>query len=301
MKKILSVLLSVMLVLSLMAGCGAPTSSSTDNALAQPPAEYGDGLYESSADNITDTVLPQNRKLIKTISLNAETRDMDTLLSQLDAQVSQLGGYIEERAVRNGSTDSSQRTRSASMTIRIPADQADAFVENVANYSNITSSNQSVEDVTLTYVATESRISALQAEESRLLELMESAETMSDLLEIEARLTEVRYELESVTSQLRTYDNLIDYATVYLEVTQVEELTEPEPESFWERISSGFVASLASLWHLLVELVIMLVVALPYLALIGILVLVILLLISRGQKKRSARKAPGTQQDAPKE
>lgn len=301
MKKILAVLLSALLLSSLLIGCGGTTSESMDYAMAEDAAQYENGLYESALGTSADTALPENRKLIKTVYLDAETQDMDTLLASLDTQVSELGGYMEERSIHNGSAYSSYRYRSASLTIRIPADQVDAFVANVADFSNIISSNQTVEDVTLNYVATESRITALQTEEARLLELMESAETMSDLLEIEERLTEVRYELESVTSQLRTYDNLIDYATVYLEVSQVQELTEPEPESFWDRISSGFMESLASLWDFLVEVVIALIVSLPYILLIGIVVAVIVLLVKKGRKKRPADKAPSAQKDEPKE
>lgn len=301
MKKTISLSLCLLLLLSLLAGCGATASNTADYAVSEQLSGASGGLYESAAESGTSTVLPENRKLIKTVYLDAETQDLDTLLAQLDTQVAEMGGYMEERSVHNGSAYSSYRYRSASMTIRIPADQVDAFVARVAEHSNIISSNQSVEDVTLAYVDTESRVAALETEQERLLALMENAETMADLLEIEARLTEVRYELESVASQLRTYDNLIDYATIYLDVSQVQELTEPEPESFWERVSSGFMESLKNLGNFLVELVVGLLTGLPYILLMGAVILVIVLLVKRAKKKRPVNKAPRTQTDEPKE
>ena len=63
---------------------------------------------------------------------------------------------------------------------------------------------------------------------------------MGDLLQIEARLTEVRTELEKVASQLRLYDNQVDYATVYLYISQVKVYTEVEEQTVWQRIGSGF-------------------------------------------------------------
>ena len=66
---------------------------------------------------------------------------------------------------------------------------------------------------------------ALETEQDRLLELMEQAETTEDLLAIESRLTDVRYQLESAASQLKLYDSLVSYSTVYLTVEEVQKLT----------------------------------------------------------------------------
>ena len=312
-RKLFTILLA--LVMLLLTACGGSSKGAVtqeyaamDMAPMESPAAMEEMGYETQAasNSLTtsdtgSTALPESRKWIITMDMSVETEGLDAMLEELDSHILELKGYVEVQNVHNGSAYSTRRYRSASLTIRIPADQVDAFVANVADFSNIISSNQTVEDVTLNYVATESRVTALQTEEARLLELMESAETMSDLLEIEERLTEVRYELESVTSQLRTYDNLIDYATVYLEVSQVQELTEPEPESFWDRISSGFMESLARLWDFRVEVVIALIVSLPYILLIGIVVAVIVLLVKKGRKKRPADKAPSAQKDEPKE
>lgn len=296
-RRILTLLLGFVLLLALLPGCSSGVDSNS-RAEAEPAAPQAtvaeDALY--SAEEQTGAVLPQDRKLIKTVYLDAETEDMDALLTRLDAQVSELGGYMEARTVHNGSAYSSSRYRSADLTIRIPAENVDAFVKQVEDASNIISSNQTVEDVTLNYVATESRKLALETEQERLLELMESAETMADLLEIEARLTEVRYELESITSQLRLYDNQIDYATVYLSVSQVQELTAPEPESFWERISTGFVDSVKNLGSFFVELVIALIVGLPYILVVAVIAIVIILLCRRGKKRRNAKRQPPVNQ-----
>ena len=113
---------------------------------------------------------------------------------------------MESSNIQNGSAYSGRRYRNATITARIPAKDVDSFVDRVGEISNIVSSRQTVEDVTLSYVATESRMKALQTEESRLLELLSKAETLDDLLTVEKRLTQVRTELEQVTSALRVFD-----------------------------------------------------------------------------------------------
>lgn len=297
-RKLLALLLTILLVAGMFAGCGAATMDNAAGGIldyAEAPEavapDYNYGLSDSvgKVDTESTAVTPQNQKLIRKIYLDAETEDMDALLSQVEKRINELGGYVEAREVYNGSMYSSTRYRNAYLTIRIPAQNLDSFVEHVSEVSNITNNRETSDDVTLQYVAIESRISALETERDRLMELLEQAQDMSDLLMIEARLTEVLAELESVNSQLRVYDNQINYGTIYLDVNEVVEYTEPEPENGWQRMGSGFVKSLKGLWTGIKEVAIFLVSALPYLALIAGIALAIVLII-RGSVRRKRRK-----------
>ena len=292
-QKITAFFLTLVLLLGILAGCGKTATS--DLSFDQNGAALGEGIYDSpkaedSSASAGDTVL-SDRKLIKTADIDAETEDLDRLLSELSAQIGRVGGYVESQEIYNGSAYSSGRSCSASITIRIPAEELDNFVNAVAGFSNVISRQTRVEDVTLTYVATESRVAALQAEEARLLELMAQAETMSDLLEIESRLTDVRYELESVTSQLRVLENQVSYSTVSLYVSEVRQYTVVAEESLWQRISGGFVRSLKNLGNGILELLVFLLVNLPYLVVVGLVVAVIVILIVRRNKKIVAKRA----------
>lgn len=269
-KKILCLAL-VLLLLTGLAGCAAgwgvsnKTAAADTSMMEMETAGASDGLY---GEDLTDAAPSSDRKWIITVDMRAETEDMDTLLRELNTRIGSLEGYVESSNVYNGSAYSqSRRYRNASLTIRIPAQRVDAFTEALSGISNITSTDKDMKDITLTYVSVESRKKALQTEETRLLELMEQAETMSDLLEIEARLTEVRYELESVTSQLRVYDNQVDYATIYLYISEVKEYTVVEDQTVWQRIGSGFVSSLKGIGNFCVELFVFILGNILYLAL----------------------------------
>ena len=152
--------------------------------------------------------------------------------------------------------------------------------------------SETADDVTLQYVDTESRIKALQVEQERLLELLSKAETMADLLEIEARLTDVRYELERYTANLRGLDNKVNYATVSLNIRQVRVLTEPEPETLWQRISRGFGDNLEDIGEDLTDFVVWLVVYSPQLILIAAVVIAIALLLRRKIRIRRKKEIP---------
>lgn len=293
MKRFLAISLTLLLTLSLLAGCGAKSNgSSNELADGMMGGTGGSASLESGTSNpgesITDAAtLPQNQKLVRKIWLDAETEDLDALLSQVDQKIVELSGYVEEREVYNGSAyNASYRYRHASLTIRIPVEQLDSFISHVSETSNITSTNETTENITLSYVATQSRITALETEQTRLLELLAQAETMEDLLKIESRLTDVRTELEEVTSQLRLYDNMVDYGTLYLNLSEVREYTvTEEPETVWQRIGSGFMQSLKDLGKFFTELFVFVVVGLPYFIIIGVVVIAVILLIKFRKKK----------------
>lgn len=292
-QKYMSFLLTLLLLIGMVSGCStASKNAASDNFYVQE--SVGSGIYDgadekveasSTADaNLTD------RKLVKTLEMNAETEDLDALLEAVMARVGELGGYVENQRVYNGSNYSSRRSRSASMTIRIPAEALEDFADHMAQNSNIVSRYAYIDDVTLTYVATESRIQALQAEHDRLLELMAKAETMSDLLEVEARLTDVRYELEQVTSQMNVLKNQVNYGTVHLNVDEVVEYTPVAEETFWQRISGGFVDSLKGIGSGIVEITVFVLANLPYLLLIGAGATGVVLLAKRSIRKKKAKK-----------
>lgn len=278
--RILALLLAMAL---LFAGCSAGSSGENYGAMAEVP-NAGNGVYEETADSGESVGIEENRKLIRTVTIEAETADLDATLAELDAQLAALGGYVQNKSVQNGRNSD---YRYATLTLRIPADKVDRFVGHVEDATNILSSNEKAEDVTLKYSATESRIKALETKEARLLELLAKAETLNDLLTLENKLADVRQELETVKSQLKLYDSLIDYGTINLTVTEVKEYTvvEEEEPTTWERIRTGFVKSVKSMWGILTELFIFLIVALPYLVIPGGILLIVFIVYNKKHKK----------------
>ena len=306
MRKLTCVILALVLMLSLTACGGSSTavnqSFKADYAVeeaapaAEAPMMMANGAamdagasMETTAASGAEQTLPENRKWIITADMSLETDDLEALQQALNERITALGGYVEDQSVYNGSTRANYRYRNANITVRIPSDRVTAFTQEVGGMANVVSNNLRREDVTLQYVDTEGRVTALQTEEARL-QLLAGAETMSDLLEIEARLSDVRYELESYTSRLRTLDNQINYATVYLFIEEVQEYTPVEEPTFFERITGGFGDSLEGLWQSLQDLAVFLVVSFPYILVYGGAAAVILVLVKKLRKNKKNRK-----------
>lgn len=296
-RKLLALLLAATIMGCIFAGCSAEHTGMSYDSQIQATVS-NDGIYDKGD---LGSVAVTDRKLIRRISLNAETENLDALMAAIEKKVAELGGYVEDREVYTGSSYASyEQRRYANLTIRIPAENLDAFVSHVGDVSNVTSSSESAEDVTLKYVATESRMKALQAEEARLLALIEKAANLTELLQLESRLTEVRTELEEVTSMLRLYDNLVDYGTVELDITEVTVLTPTEEPGFGQRIADGFTGSMENLGVMAKEFVIFIVSALPYLLPIFVITGGVVLIVKLRRGKKKEKKMPFPTENDPK-
>lgn len=309
-KKAFTIVMAAALLLGLLGGCGSKNLSmepdtarsyvyaedgiSYETTMAAPAAMSGAGSNAESAADTASIPLPENRKWVITMSLTAETENLTDAMGLLAEKIQASGGYVESQSV-SGTAVNSGRSPSAYITVRVPAEQLDSFVEDVSGMTNVVSSSRYVEDITLRYTDTEGRVKALQTEEARLLELMEQAETMSDLLEIEERLTEVRYQLENYTSTLRLYDNQVDYATLDLTLREVEKFTPPEKQGFWQKVTSGLADSIVDLGQGMVDFAAWVLIELPYLVLVGLLGWLLVFLTRRSIKKRRAKREQKTQ------
>ena len=312
-------LLSAILCLS---GCGDSGSSKSeamairyDNADMAMEEVQTDGIYtEAVAGNSYDTALNSTvdgtesvrsgRKLIRTANLTVETLEFDELLDNLKTKADSLGGYAETYNVNNGSnynstyysgTSAYRKNRNAYIVFRIPKTRVDEFLGEIADKGNVVSRNEQETDVTTEYVDLESHKATLKIEQERLMALLEEAQDLEDMLTIESRLSDIRYQLENIERSIRSYDSQIEYSTITLNVNEVVELTpvDVEEESTWERISKGFVDSLENIWDGLVEFFILFVVVLPYIVLTAVILglfILILVLIVKQSLKRQKRK-----------
>lgn len=238
---------------------------------------------------------PVERKLIRNVSMNLETREFDALTKSISDAVTFFGGYIEQADVSGNSLywSGERSSRYSNITARIPENKLDAFLTEVSSQGNVTYKNESVQDVTLQYTDITSRKKTLQMEQERLWELLEKAESVDAVIALEARLSEVRYQLESIESQLRTLDNQIVYSTVYLSIQEVQVLTSTDPDTIPVRIQKGLSRSFNTLKISSVDFLVWFISSLPILAVFAVLVFIAVIILKKPLKRRKTRKQKG--------
>lgn len=281
----------------------APMAPMMEMTAAESGAFYdGGSMYDQiepvAEPGIQDFTEPQGdlmmRKLVRNASLTVETEDFDILLPAIEDRVRHLGGYMENFNVSNNSRFyGGSDNRNAHMTIRIPANHYFFFMSEVAAITNVLERRESTEDVTLRYVDLESHKKVLTTEHDRLLELLGRAESIEDIILLEQRLSHVRYQIERKESQLRTFDNLVDFSTIRLTINEVKQYTPSPEQTVWEKISNGFIRSLRSIGDAIVNFFIWLITSIPYIIIIVLIVLACLLVVKfsvKALKKRNAKR-----------
>lgn len=314
--KILTAVLCLITVL--LCGCGAGRKSSTEMAVAETAAAAMGSMFEEDAEAFEagfaqtpdlkdsasaaptemaeemaeqpETLLQSDRKLIRNVSMYVETDSFDALIASITEMAADFGGYIERSDI-SGQRTSYQGNpipRSAYYTIRIPSNRLDSFTASVEQGANVINKSETTEDVTLQYSDIESRKKSLTMEQERIWALLEKADSLESVIALEERLSEIRYELESMESRLRLYDNQVDYSTVDLSVDEVTVYTPTAPETVRERIQNGFSRSLHGVSDFFVNLFVVLVAASPIWVPFLVLLLIGVTVLKKWRKKKKA-------------
>ena len=199
--KVLCLILSIFMILSCFTACGSSNNLKEEiNGIVGAPSydmefdgftdSVNKGDYETSTPGSSSTGKEENvatnRKIIEEYEMTIETKEFDKLLPLIKDKAKELGGYVE-----SSSTDNNRYSRYAYFTIRIPQGASESFNGFISENSNVVYSETKTTDVTLTYVDIQSRIESYKAEKAKLEELMEKATNLSDVLQIQNRLTDV--------------------------------------------------------------------------------------------------------------
>lgn len=266
-----------------MAESSASSQAVSTAAFSKDESAYDAGAIEEGAEAAAGTMLDagtgavqveSNRKIIEYITLSAQTKEFDSLLEGIQQQITACGGYLESSSI-SGNEYASTGARDASFVIRVPSEKSGEFSDYISGNSTVTRKEVNTEDVTLDYVDTESRLSALRAEKESLEKLMRDASDLEGIIAIQERLTQVIYEIESTQSQLRTYDNLIDYTTITLYLSEVERTAVVEEQSVWQEIGTNISNHFEDMGLFFRGLFVGLASSLPYLLILALLAAII--------------------------
>lgn len=311
MKNFFKSIFSIFLIGSLfLSGCGNSKNISTESVSQSvcedtKIQEYGtndsspENPIEDNSTEDNSTVLPENdlshRKLIRTVDITLETKSFDTLKTELEKAVDSFGGYAEYTTLNTPSYHNA--SRHYSLTLRIPSENLDTFLEKAGTLGTITHHTESQEDITLDYVDLTTYQSSLDIEYEKVTQLLEQATDLDQILLLESKLSDLRYERDRLESRIRTYDNLIEYSTVHMEIEEVA-FEKPVKDSLGTRISTTFRSSMETVKVFSLNLVVGIIGNLPILLLIGLFVFIFFLLYKLVAKKIIHRRLKKAQKKA---
>jgi len=226
-------------------------------------------------------------KIIGTYSMNFETMEFSETITDLEALVTKYEGYIQNSDIYNQSSSEGRIYKFARHTLRIPKDKVIAFNTELKLLAHMVSENSSVQNVTRYYNDTEARLETLEAQRKRLNELYEQAERIEDIINIESKLNDIIYQIESLKGELQYLDEEIDYSTVTTYVQEVSKLTTGESiqAPFSERIRNALSDSVYFFQEAMISFFIVLIYLVPFLIIAGVLAYIGNKIIKRRQPK----------------
>ena len=299
-KGLIVLLCSVSLVLG---ACGqgssdkyAASTMNEDSVMnAAGAMDYDAGYSEETADMVEEEAKEEgessnsgkdsdySQKLIRTYDYSFETVDFDKSINYINEQVAKNQGYIEESSTYGKSN------RSAYMKIRIPEKKAEVFLKDAGQIGEVIQKSESTEDITLNYYDAKARLDSLKTQHARLLELLEKAESLEDVVALESHLSEVEYQIDSYASKLKVYDNLVDYVTITINLEEVTQIQVVEEDGFLKKIGKGFWRNTEDVLDGILSFIIFMITAIPYFIVLGIIAGVVCVVV-RIFKKRKAKK-----------
>jgi hypothetical protein len=283
MKKFWAVTMALLTCVIMLVGCGASSEKEADPEMeyTSENAEYdtvaqdmsgGSGIGDSTQDMggepvINDSAQEYGQKIIYSSYLYIETLDYASSYQEIIKRLQDANGYIASSSMYGGAEQKEDYSaRSAFFELRIPVEHYNDFMAVSGDFGNVARRTDSSQDVTAEYIDIEARLASLRAQEERLLALLEKANDLETILLIEDQLTEVRYQIESYTSMLNTYNNLIQYCTVTIDLVETTTYVPVKTKGFGQKFIEAVVNSLRLVWVFLQNVVIVLVYILPYAA-----------------------------------
>lgn len=243
MKKMLWAMVMVMT----LAGCGSSSSDFVSTATSMPEMAMEESMVMDSVatsgggvNMVEDT---KSAKFVYTSDLQMETTAFDETISDFGDLVADMEGYFQNSSVQNRGS-----YRYGDYTVRLPQENLMAFTQLASEISLVTYSSSSAEEISYQYYDTQSRLETQEIKLDRLQALLEKAEEMEDIITIESAISETEQYIDSLSGTMMQYDSMVDYATVYVSIQEVNKLSNVEdtPIGFGGRLANAFTGGLGN-------------------------------------------------------
>lgn len=236
-------------------------------SVAQAPTAPGDQLIADQHD----------RKIIKNAEISLEVQDFKKQFDAVQRMAEEAGGYVENSRSyvrKHAAVEGEKEFMEGSAVIRVPNTEFGNCLERISTLGKVTNQSTYGNDITLQYMDTEMRLKSKQVQQERLIEILSKAERVEDILNIENELNRVRIEIESLGTQLRGWDNLVQYSTINVFMTEVEpkdtQVSVLKVDNMWDRMKRGFIRTTNAIMDMIEIIIVGIGYALPVAILAGI-------------------------------
>ena len=268
-------------------------TDSTDDTSTQAKYSYSDSdnLGATSSGGILDvddtsTTTTSGVKMLRSAALTIDSDDFDNDIESIKTLLTKYGGLIERNAISG-----SEGSRTAELTLRVPAGFLESFVEQLRQVGSVTHSEVSAQDVTSQYTDTALRLDTYRTQLNRVKELTDTASDLNEVLELEAEASRLQYEIDKLTGTLKGLDSQAEMSTVTVTLSEYTHVDARFSASgFGSQLSEQFSESMNNIGDFLQDMLLTATALLPYLIWIvplGILLFVGLKLTKKAKHRHA--------------
>ena len=254
MKRFLYITLVIIGLLFFSCKQGEANTETTDNEIMEivlpepePASDYDSGnvsyVKQEAADDKSDfspTIqeeISYAKKIIKTATIRYEVTNLENEKNRLKQNIDQLKGVVVTETSK-----ASENTPQIEFQLNIPSENFDSFISNLEkNVSYFELKEITRQDITRDYVDVQSRLKNQRALELRYLELLKQAKNVSEILEIEQNLNNVRTEIEIAENRLKLYDRQVQYSNVNLTIFKNNPYAKTPDQTFGSKTNKAIV------------------------------------------------------------
>jgi hypothetical protein len=212
-------------------GPGARGAVGAPAPLADAASGYS-GIAATAPEKggVPTVVVSGDRNLILTAKIDMRSKDPWATSDRAQAIASGLGGDVLNLS-QSGTAD----TRSASLTIRVPSNRfGDALQQLKSLEGEVQSSGVSAQDVTDQFIDLQARLTAKHAEEQRYIAILNRANTIDEILKVDASLGTVRTQIEQLTAQINGIKQRTEFSTISMSISTLSALPGDTTSKVWE-------------------------------------------------------------------
>lgn len=197
----------------------ATNDSAARSSTASSVGEQKEGFLNVSldqADQSQSMAEAMNRKILRNADFQLEVTDPTVAQRQITSMAESLGGFVvtSESKQRDGG-DRAKQEVVVSLVLRVPALQFNSALEQIrATATRVILEKTSGQDVTEEFIDLEARIKTQKALELQFLEIMKQANKVTDALEVQRQIAEVRTEIEKLEGRKRFLENRASLSTI---------------------------------------------------------------------------------------
>ncbi len=318
-KKYRVLALALLAVLLFAAGCSSAKRKTAESAPRAPQAapapmpetpaedrgEAGGGWDNSMTEEVKGDIKPDygGHKIIRTAGLGLETREFDRDLAYIKQKVVDMGGYVSDSYVSGRKpVNYNDPGRYAGISIRIPQQRMEAFLADARGIATVTFENSGGQDITSAYFDTDSRLEIYKTQRERIMLLLDKAENMEDIISLETELSRLTYEIEGLTTQLKRWDDLVDFATVSIDLNEIPPAVAiASNDDFGTRVNEGLKETLSAIAVFGENLLVFIIIISPVLGVLLVIGVIVFFIVRRSRKKLREKMANMKQQAPPQQ